>query len=166
MIRSILFLIFFTFANAFLPSLAFSQNLETKFFDKFTPKIASIKTSRANLRYGPGKHYPIKWVYIKKNWPLIIIDQLEHWRKVQTVNNVKGWFHNSQLSKQKTSLIVYSEYLRKKPNMRSRKIALLKKGLIVDIIKCRVHWCKIETKEQRFSGWYVKIYLWGSDLLG
>ena len=166
MIRSILFLIFFIFTNAFLPSQAFSQNLETKFLDKFTPKIASIKTSRANLRYGPGKHYPIKWVYIKKNLPLIIIDQLEHWRKVQTVNNVKGWFHNSQLSTQKTSLIAYSEYLRKKPNMRSRKIALLKKGLIVDIIKCKVYWCKIEAKEQRFSGWYVKIYLWGSDLLG
>ena len=24
----------------------------------------------ANLRSGPGKDYPIKWIYIKKKWPL------------------------------------------------------------------------------------------------
>ena len=29
------------------------------------PKLVSIKTSKANLRYGPGKNYPVKLVFIK-----------------------------------------------------------------------------------------------------
>ena len=33
------------------------------------PKLVSIKTSKANLRYGPGKNYPIKLVFIKKQTP-------------------------------------------------------------------------------------------------
>ena len=33
--------------------------------EKF-PKLVSIKTSKANLRYGPGKNYPVKLVFIKK----------------------------------------------------------------------------------------------------
>ena len=32
--------------------------------EKF-PKLVSIKTSKANLRYGPGKNYPVKLVFIK-----------------------------------------------------------------------------------------------------
>ncbi len=30
------------------------------------PKLVSIKTSKANLRYGPGKNYPIKLVFVKR----------------------------------------------------------------------------------------------------
>jgi len=164
-IKRILFVIFFIFYKTFHPSLVWSEEIETKFLEQFSPRIASIKTSRANLRSGPGKDYPIKWIYIKKKWPLKIIDQLDHWRRIQTINNVKGWFHKSQLSRKKTSLIIYKDYLRKKPSLNSMKIALLKNKLIVDIIKCKVYWCKIEIKERRFSGWYIKNYLWGSDLI-
>ena len=32
------------------------------------PKLVSIKTSKANLRYGPGKHYPVKLTFIKKKY--------------------------------------------------------------------------------------------------
>ena len=35
--------------------------------EKF-PKLVSIKTSKANLRYGPGKNYPVKLVFIKKKF--------------------------------------------------------------------------------------------------
>ena len=67
MIKAVLFFILFFFINFLVPSYTFSQGLETKFLKEFSPRIASIKTSRANLRYGPGKDYPIKWIYIKKN---------------------------------------------------------------------------------------------------
>jgi len=165
MIKRILFVIFFFFYKTCCPSIVSSQEIQTNLLEKFSPRIASIKTSRANLRSGPGKDYPIKWIYVKKKWPLKIIDQLDHWRKINTINNVNGWFHKSQLSGKKTILIIYHDYLRKKPKLDSKKIALLKKRLIVDIIKCKVYWCKIEIKERRFSGWYVKNYLWGSGLI-
>ncbi len=155
------FVIFYFFLLVEAPS----EELGIKLSGSFEKKIASIKTSKANLRSGPGKYYPIKWVYIKKKWPIKIIDQFHHWRKVETINNSKGWFHKSQISSKKTSLIIQPDFLRKKPVSNTRKIAFLSKRLIVDIIKCKIYWCKIEVKDRRFSGWYKKSYLWESDLL-
>ena len=45
--------------------------------EKF-PKLVSIKTSKANLRYGPGKNYPVKLVFIKKKIPVVITAQINH----------------------------------------------------------------------------------------
>ena len=73
--------------------------------EKF-PKLVSIKTSKANLRYGPGKNYPIKLVFIKKQIPLVIIDQFDHWRKVLTTKNLTGWIHKSQLTMKNRSIIL------------------------------------------------------------
>ena len=41
----------------YLPEIVLAEKL---------PKLVSIKTSKANLRYGPGKNYPVKLVFIKK----------------------------------------------------------------------------------------------------
>ncbi len=149
----------------YFSEISLSDNILLKQNKNFSPWIASIKTSKANLRTGPGKIYPIKWVYTKKRWPLKITAQLYHWRKVQTVNNIKGWFHKSQLSSKKTTMVMVTDYLRNKPNKSEKKLAILKKKLIVDIIKCKVSWCKIQTKERRYSGWFIKNYLWGTDFV-
>ena len=90
--------------------------------EKF-PRLVSIKTSKANLRYGPGKNYPIKLVFIKKKIPLVIIDQFDHWRKVLTTKNLTGWIHKSQLTMKHRSVILKADYLRKKPELSSKKIA-------------------------------------------
>ena len=45
------------FSSCFYPKIVLAE--------KF-PKLVSTKTSKANLRYGPGKNYPVKLVFIKK----------------------------------------------------------------------------------------------------
>ena len=79
--------IFYSFCN--LPKVVLAENL---------PKLVSIKTSKANLRYGPGKNYPIKLIFLKKNIPLLVVDKFDHWRKVLTSENTNGWIHKSQLT--------------------------------------------------------------------
>ena len=105
--------------------------------EKF-PKLVSIKTSKANLRYGPGKHYPIKLVFIKKKIPLVIIDQFDHWRKVLTTKNIIGWIHKSQLTTKHRSIILKPDYLRKKPELSSKKVAFLDDNVNVSVIKCKI----------------------------
>ena len=129
------------------------------------PKLVSIKTSKANLRYGPGKNYPVKLVFIKKQIPLVIIDQFEHWREVLTTQNIIGWIHKSQLTIKHRSIILKPDYLRKKPKLSSKKIAFLGHNLNVSIIKCKVFWCKISSKKGKISGWYIKKFLWGSNYI-
>ena len=132
--------------------------------EKF-PKLVSIKTSKANLRYGPGKNYPVKLIFIKKQIPLVIIDKFDHWRKVLTTKNMIGWIHKSQLTARHRSIILKPDYLRKKPMLSSKKIAFLEDHVNVSIIKCKVYWCKITLKSRKFSGWYIKKYLWGSNYI-
>ena len=144
---------------------ASSIQIEVKKPKNFTTRIVSLKTSEANLRTGPGKQYPIKWIYQKKYWPVKILGQLEHWRKIETFDKIEGWFHKSQLSSKITSIVIMSDYLRKKPRKTTKKLVMLKEGLIVDIIKCKVYWCKIEVRERRFNGWFIKHYLWGTEFI-
>ena len=140
----------------YLPEIALAERF---------PKLVSIKTSKANLRYGPGKHYPVKLTFIKKQIPLAIIDQFDHWRKVLTTKNLTGWIHKSQLTTKHRSIILKPDYLRKKPDLSSKRVAFLDYNVNVSVIKCKVYWCKITLKKRKFSGWYIKKYLWGSNYI-
>ena len=63
------------------------------------------------------------------------------------------------------SIILKADYLRKKPELSSKKIAFLDKNVNVSVLKCKVYWCKINLKNRKFSGWYIKKYLWGSNYI-
>jgi len=41
----------------------------------------------------------------------------------------------------------------------SNPIAILKKGRLVKINKCKNTWCKV--KSEKFKGWVKKVSLWG-----
>ena len=153
-LKLFLLVLFYSFSDS--PRIVLAENL---------PKLVSIKTTKANLRYGPGKNYPIKLIFIKKNIPLLVIDKFDHWRKVLTSKNIVGWIHKSQLTMKHRSIIIKRDYLRKKPRFSSEKIAFLYDNVNVSVVKCKLYWCKITLKTRKFSGWYIKKFLWGSNYI-
>ena len=82
-----------------------------------------------------------------------------------TTKNLTGWIHKSQLTMKQRSIILKPDYLRKKPGLSSKKIAFLDENVNVSVLKCKVYWCKITLKSRKFSGWYIKKYLWGSNYI-
>ena len=120
----------------------------------------SLKNNEVNLRQGPSFEYPVKLVYKKKYLPVIIIDKSETWRQIKDFKNNSGWIHVSQLSKKKSAInkkeksVFYN-----RPTIYSKPIAMLEKGRLVLIKKCKVKWCKINS--ENFKGWIKKKYLWG-----
>ena len=151
-----LFFIILFSSHFYLPEISLAEK---------SPKLVSIKTSKAHLRYGPGKHYPIKLIFVKKNVPLLVVDKFDHWRKVSTSQKIVGWMHKSQLTSKRRSITLKSDYLRKKPNLSAKKIAFLNNNVNVSFVKCKLYWCKITIKTWKFSGWYIKKYLWGSNYI-
>ena len=151
-----LFILILIYSYSYIPKIVLAENL---------PKLVSVKTSKANLRYGPGKNYPIKFIFIKKHIPLLIIDKFDHWRKVLTSKNTVGWIHKSQLTMKHRSIVLKRDYLRRKPQLSSEKIAFLHANVNVSVIKCKLYWCKITLKTRKFSGWYIKKFLWGSNYI-
>jgi len=122
-------------------------------------EVRSLKNNKVNVRLGPSKNYPIKFVYEKKYLPVVIIDEHYNWRKVRDYDNDTGWIHISQLSKIKTTVttkdnqVVYSS-----PTIYSKPKVKLEIYQVLTIKKCNQTWCEI--KNAKTNGWVKKDHLW------
>ena len=120
----------------------------------------TLRNDKVNLRQGPSFEYPIKLFYKKKFLPVLILDKFENFRKIRDHENNTGWIHISQLSKKKAAITIYDDKLIfKKPSIYSKPFAILKKGRLCKIHKCKDEWCKISVEE--YKGWIKKDVLWG-----
>ena len=120
----------------------------------------SLKYNKVNVRYGPGLDYPIKFVYLKKNFPVEIIDEKENFRKILDYKNNGGWVHRSQLKKNQSLITLQEKILFKKSTKYSTPIAVIKSGRLLIVKKEEKKWFKVETGN--YVGWINNKYLWGN----
>ena len=138
------------FSVSFFESVSFSQ-------DEY---FLTLRYDKVNLRQGPSRKYPIKILYKKKFLPVLIQDKSDNFRKVRDHENNSGWIHISQLSKKKAAIVIDEKLIMfKNPTVYSKPIAILKKGRLTKIIKCKETWCK--AKSDKYKGWLKKDSLWG-----
>tara|TARA_B100001057_G_C22302729_1_gene738944 strand:- start:60 stop:503 length:444 start_codon:yes stop_codon:yes gene_type:complete len=120
----------------------------------------TLRNNKVNLRQGPSFEYPVKIFYTKKFLPVLIQDKFENFRKIRDHENNSGWIHVSQLSKRMAAINIDENVLIfKKPTKFSTPLAILEKGRLCVIKKCKKNWCKIDA--DKFSGWVEKDHLWG-----
>ena len=144
MLKIIFFFIFF-----FIPS--------TYAFDEY---FLTLRNDKVNLRQGPSFEYPIKLFYKKKFLPVLVQDSFENFRKIRDHENNTGWVHISQLSKKKAAITIEDDQLVfDRPSIYSTPSAVLKKGKLCRIKKCKDNWCKVQV--ENFKGWVKKDNLWG-----
>ena len=124
------------------------------------PVFLSLRKKTVNLRQGPSFDYPIKLVYKKKFLPVELIDKSGPWRKIKDIENNVGWIHVALLSKKKTAITIEDNIiLNSKASIYSEPKAIIKRGRLVFVKKCKNLWCKIQTGE--FHGWIPQNTLWG-----
>ena len=97
----------------------------------------SLKYNKVNVRYGPGLDYPIKFVYLKKNFPVEVIDEKENFRKILDYKNNGGWVHRSQLKKNNSVIVLEQKIIFKKSTKYSEPIAVVKNGRLLIVKKKR-----------------------------
>ena len=120
----------------------------------------TLRNEKVNLRQGPSFDHPVKIFYKKKFLPVLIKDRSENFRKVRDHENNTGWIHISQLSKKKAAIVIDDKLiLFNSPTIYSNPIAIIKRGRLVKIKKCKNDWCKVVTGD--FKGWLKKESLWG-----
>ena len=119
----------------------------------------SLKKNKVNVRYGPSLESPIKYIYKKKNLPIMQIDKKENFRRIIDFKNNSGWIHISQLKKINSVIPLKDKVLFQKPTNFSKPIAKIKKGRVLLIQKCIDGWCKI--KSEKYRGWINNEQLWG-----
>lgn len=129
------------------------------------PRFVSVDKSKANVRTGPGKKYPIKWTIMQENLPVEIILEFENWRKIRDFEGQEGWIYHSLLSRRRTALIaavhaVPAYTKRRDKGVENPSISMLLAPLsLVEIDQCAGGWCRVLA--EKLSGWIEIKSLWG-----
>ncbi len=139
----------------FIISYLFIFQIQISFADDFV----MLKNNKVNVRFGPSFEYPIKYIYMKKNLPIKVIDKKENFRRIIDHKHNSGWIHTSQLRKSSSVIITENQFIFSKPTKFSEPLAIAEKGKLILLKKCKNNWCKII--DENFSGWIFFENFWG-----
>ncbi|HIF26606.1 MAG TPA: hypothetical protein EYG18_00555 [Micavibrio sp.] len=150
-------------AFVMLPSSVMAQDAVPRFNDTQLPlpRFVSLRSDKAYIRSGPAMRYPVKWVLIKDDMPVEIIQEFDHWRKIRTIEADEGWIHKSLLSGKRTVMVNGTELvpMRQKNEAGAKMLARLEPYVIAAVEECTGQWCLVSTGG--FEGWIERNSLWG-----
>jgi SH3-like domain-containing protein len=130
--------------------------------EREVPYWASIKTEELNLRAGPGRDYPVRWVYHRVGLPLKVIRVHEGWRLVRDPAGDEGWVTANLLSKERGGIVIGQGLaaIREKPSDGSKLRWNAEPGVVGRIEDCEAGWCAFDVGGRR--GFIRAERLWGS----
>lgn len=125
------------------------------------PRFVSLHSDKVNLRTGPGRQYPIEWVLTRKDMPVEVIAQFEHWRRVREWDGTVGWVQEHMLNGKRYAVVAKGGVrpLHADPELASPLVARAEPGVIGRLIECRGPWCRIEAGDA--TGWIQRADIWG-----
>jgi SH3-like domain-containing protein len=125
------------------------------------PRFVSLAAERVNVRFGPGKQYPVNWTFARKGLPVEIIEEFDTWRKIRDHDGEEGWVHSSLLSSRRTIMVIGEvRALRRTPSTEAREVLRAEPGVIGDLFDCEETWCRVEIEGRR--GWLQRSEFWGT----
>lgn len=124
------------------------------------PRFVSLASNEVNMRAGPGRRYPIRWIYRQKGLPLKVEAEYDIWRKVRDHDGESGWIHGSLLSGRRT-VVISGEIrgLHAKPHPASALILKAEAGVIAELLTCEGQWCRLRLAGKK--GWMTRGHFWG-----
>lgn len=126
------------------------------------PRFVSLKATEANARRGPSLSHRIDWVFQLRGYPLEVIAEYGHWRRVRDFEDATGWVHYTLISGVRTALVQHDTVdLHVRPDLSSRLTAQAEKGAVLRLQECNIDWCKVSADGHK--GWLRKTGLWGVD---
>jgi SH3-like domain-containing protein len=126
------------------------------------PRFVSLRFDEVNMRTGPGRRYPVEWVYRRRGLPVEIIAEFDTWRRVRDWQGIDGWMHSSTLSGERHMVVTGSvRTLREKDDPNSPALARAEVGVIGRLLDCpeETAWCQVEI--DGFRGWFRRGEFWG-----
>lgn len=126
------------------------------------PRFVSLKTSEGNARRGPATNHRVDWVFTRRDMPLRVTAEFEHWRRVEDADGAGGWMHYALLSGVRSVTVTEDmAALHQQANAASPTRAYLEAGVIARILACEPDWCELSVDGLR--GWTLKANIWGVD---
>ncbi len=124
------------------------------------PRFVSLSADTVNLRTGPGRRYPIAWVFQRRSMPVEVVGEYLQWFRIRDHEGVEGWVHRALLSGKRTAMVTGDERsLHRLPHAAAPLAARAEPGVQGRLISCRAEWCEMEVAQVR--GWIRRSHVWG-----
>lgn len=128
--------------------------------DREPPYWASVSAGQARMRTGPGRNFPISWLYQRAGLPVRVVEIYQNWRKVEDPDGIQGWMLVNLLSSDRTAMIVGDvRPLRESPSSGARIRFRAEPGVVGRISNCRRGWCEFDVRGR--SGFVETSHLYG-----
>jgi SH3-like domain-containing protein len=128
-----------------------------------TPYWASISAGKAAMRTGPGRNYPMTWLYLRADLPIKVVETYPNWRKVQDPDGETGWMLQALLSDTRTALVTGDEPrpMHEKRAEASKVRFRAEPGVVGRISDCEAGWCLLDVGGRQ--GYIRTEHFWGVD---
>ncbi len=125
------------------------------------PRYGALRFVAVNLRKGPGKRYPIDWVYRRPGMPVEVIKSFDTWYRIRDYEGAEGWVHKTQVKFQRRGMITGKiRPLFESPDDKSAVQAYLQPLVLFDLTGCSAEWCAV--RGDGFSGYLRKTGFFGA----
>ena len=126
------------------------------------PRYVSLRADAVNLRTGPGRRYPIDWVFTRAGLPIQVVAEFDGWRQVRAQDGTSGWIHKSMLSGKRTVVVAGREdRILREPDDNAQIAAFVEPGVVANLLDCEAGWCRLSVDSPRITGWMPQDVLWG-----
>lgn len=124
-------------------------------------RFGALRFGAVNLRKGPGKRYPIDWVYHRPGMPVEVIKSFDTWYRIRDYEGAEGWVHKTQVKFQRRGMITGKlRPLFEAPDDKSAVQAYLQPLVMFDLAACSSDWCTV--RGTGFSGHLRKTSFFGA----
>ncbi len=126
------------------------------------PRYVSLRSSRINVRRGPGLDYRKDWVFRRAGLPVQVVDEYGDWRRIVDKDQAGGWVYHAMITGRRTVVITADDVVfRQDPADTAAATAQAERGVVARLRKCGETWCEVEADGHR--GWVPKTAVWGVD---
>ncbi len=123
------------------------------------PRFVTLKSNKANVRRGPSLSHRIDWVFKQHGYPLEVIAEYGHWRRVRDYDGAAGWVHYSLISGLRMGFIQDDATLHTSRNADAHIVANVEKNALLRLHECTEKWCRASAEGHK--GWLQKELIWG-----
>lgn len=127
------------------------------------PYYASISASEARMRTGPGRNYPVSWLYLRAGLPIKVVAVYEGWRKVRDPDGAEGWMQANLLTETRTAMVIGDEVqpMRDAPDPGAAVSWRVEPKVIGRVTRCGDGWCRFDVRGR--AGFIEVRSLWGVE---
>ena len=129
------------------------------------PRYVSLKFGEVNGRQGPSTKHAALWQYQRRGMPLVVVAEMDIWRKVRDMHGDEAWVRTQALSGKRMAVTLENTAIRSKPKQNSYIKAAAPVDTLLELMECKPDdWCHVKSKDG-YKGWVKRSILWGAEPL-